>query len=138
MRGTIAKRAGSQQTIDVALIEDDIAISTMYKQRFDMEGGFTVKIANNGQEGLELLKTYQPDVILLDMMMPKMSGLETLQHIRKLPVGDKLKVIALTNMNDPDTVKAMENLGVIQHIVKANSSPGIIVETVRAVVSVKH
>lgn len=109
----------------------------MYVQRFEMEGGFSVKVAANGLEGLELLKVFRPDVILLDMMMPKMSGLETLQKIRQLPGGNNLKVIALTNMNDPDTVKAVEELGVVQHIVKANSSPGIIVETVRAVAGTK-
>ncbi len=120
------------KSISVLLIEDDADISSMYAQRFAMEGGFTIKIANNGQEGLDLLKAFHPDIVLLDMMMPKMSGIETLRRIRNLPGGEKLKVIALTNMNDPDTVKAVEDLGVIQHIIKANSNPGFIVDTVRA------
>ena len=121
------------KSISVLLIEDDADISSMYSQRFALESGFTVRIANNGQEGLNLLKTFHPDIVLLDMMMPKMSGLETLQLIRKLPNGEKIKVIALTNMNDPDTVKAVEDLGVIQHIVKADSNPGKIVEIVRSI-----
>ena len=120
--------------INVLLIEDDIAISDMYVQRFEVEGGFKVVVAHNGLEGLEALKTYKPDIILLDMMMPKMSGLETLQRIRVLPTNKTTKVIALTNMDDPDTVKAIEKLGVSKHIVKANCSPGILLEHIRQIV----
>lgn len=121
--------------INVLLIEDDIAISSMYVQRFDVEGGFKVVVAHNGLEGLEALKTYNPDIILLDMMMPKMSGLETLQHIRANPVSKTTKVIALTNMDDPDIVDKIEKLGVSKHIVKANTSPGAILSFVREIVA---
>jgi len=121
--------------INVLLIEDDIAISNMYVQRFDVEGGFKVVVAHNGLEGLEALKTYKPDIILLDMMMPKMSGLETLQHIRTNSGSKSTKVIALTNMDDPDIVDKIEKLGVSKHIVKANTSPGAILSYVREIVA---
>lgn len=121
--------------IKIALIEDDKDIVQMYTQRFDLEGGFEVKVANNGEAGLELLKTFTPDIILLDMMMPTMSGLETLTRLRKLPNGKEYKVIALTNMNDPEIVKAIKELDVVDHIVKANSTPGQIVERIKAFVS---
>lgn len=121
----------SHKKLSIALIEDDPDISALYQQRFEMEGDFTIKTANNGEEGLALLKTYHPDIVLLDMMMPKMSGLETLKHLRALPDGNKLKVIALTNMNDPDTVAAVKELGVTHHIVKANTPASELVDTVR-------
>ncbi len=124
-------------TINILLIEDDKAISSMYVQRFDIVGGFSVKVAYNGLEGLEALKNYTPDIILLDMMMPKMSGLETLEHIRSLPDKKDIKVIALTNMNDPDIVTSIQALGVSKHIVKANATPGLIVDTVNELVGKK-
>lgn len=122
-------------TIKVALIEDDKDIAAMYAQRFDMVGGFEVRIADNGESGLALLKTFTPDIILLDMMMPVMSGLETLTRLRKMPQGGSYKVIALTNMDDPDTTKAINKLGVVGHIVKANSSPGQVVERIKEAVT---
>ena len=124
-------------TISIALIEDDPDISSLYRQRFEMEGGFEIQVAHDGAEGLALLKKFHPDIILLDMMMPKMSGLETLKHIRALPEGDKLQVIALTNMNDPDTVAAVKELGVVHHIVKATTPISEIVAAVRKAIPSK-
>jgi CheY-like chemotaxis protein len=115
----------------VLLIEDDDDISSMYVQRFEVEGGFDIRVARNGLEGLAMFQSFKPDVTLLDMMMPIMSGLETLQKLRALPNGGSIKIIALTNMNDPDMVSSIEKLGVAQHIVKANSTPGAIVDAVR-------
>lgn len=131
----VTKQATTAKVISVLLIEDDKAISSMYQRRFDFEGGFNITIANNGQEGLNDLKTLNPDVILLDMMMPVMSGLETLKLIRQLPNGKSLKIIALTNMNDSDTSQTIVDLGVTDHIIKANTTPGVIVEKVRELAS---
>lgn len=115
----------------VLIIEDDKAIASMYVQRFELEGGFDVSVASNGQAGLESIAANRPDVVLLDMMMPTMSGLEALQKIRALPKGKSLQVIALTNMNDPDTSDAIKKLGVTKHIVKANTTPGEVVDVLR-------
>jgi CheY-like chemotaxis protein len=109
----------------------------MYVQRFEIEGGFDIQVARNGLEGLALFQSFRPDVTLLDMMMPIMSGLETLQKLRALPDGGNIKIIALTNMNDPEMINAIEKLGVAQHIVKANSTPGAIVDAVRRLTSPK-
>jgi two-component system chemotaxis response regulator CheY len=110
-------------TIKVALIEDDAAIVQMYTMRFELSGGYDVKVANNGAEGLEVVQSFNPDIILLDMMMPKMSGIETLTRLRKLPGGKKLKIIALTNMKDEDTIAKIRKLKVQDYIVKAELSP---------------
>lgn len=125
------------KVIKVALIEDDPGIQSMYARYFDLVGGLEVKLANNGAEGLELLKIYTPDIILLDMMMPTMSGIETLEKIRDLPNAASYKIIALTNMNDINTNEAIIKLGVSEHIVKANSSPGKIVDRIKAIVGDK-
>jgi DNA-binding response OmpR family regulator len=117
--------------IKVALIEDDINISDMYVARFNITGGFEMKVAHDGASGLELIKAFQPDVILLDMMMPLMSGIETLTRLRNLPNGGTYRVMALTNMKDDDTIAKLKLLNVNDYIVKAEMSPGIIVERTR-------
>jgi CheY-like chemotaxis protein len=119
----------------ILLIEDDKDISDIYLQWFEMQGEFSVLIAPNGEAGLASIARHKPDVVLLDMMMPTMSGLEALNRIRALPEGKDIKVIALTNMSDPDTVKALDDLGVIKHIVKADTTPSVIVDIVREVIS---
>ncbi len=106
----------------------------MYVTRFRITGGFEVKVANDGARGLELIHTFQPDIILLDMMMPRMSGIETLTRLRKLPHGEDYKVIALTNMKDNDTVNKIKLLHVSDYLVKAEHSPGAIVERIYSIV----
>ena len=116
--------------IKVALIEDDKAIVDMYVTRFKLTGGFEVGVANDGLDGLKLVKDFEPDIILLDMMMPRMSGIETLTSLRRLPHGQRYKVIALTNMKDNDTIKTIKLLHVSEYVVKAEHTPGEIVEKI--------
>lgn len=122
------------RNVKVALIEDDTAIVNMYVTRFNLTGGFEVRVANDGLHGLELIADFKPDIILLDMMMPRMSGVETLTRLRKLPNGETYKVIALTNMKDTDTVNKIKLLHVSDYLVKAENSPGVIIERVRSIV----
>lgn len=119
--------------IKVALIEDDVDIVSMYTKFFELAGGFEVQSANDGASGIVLVQSFNPDVILLDMMMPKMSGIETLDKLRRLPGGDKYKIIALTNMNDPDTVAKIHHLGADDFLVKANTPAATIQQRVKDV-----
>lgn len=121
------------KTIKVALIEDDPAIVRMYTMALELKTDFEVKVANDGAEGLELIKSFNPDIILLDMMMPHMSGVEALTHLRKLPRGDKYKVIALTNMKDADTVAKIKQLQVSDYLVKAEQSPSSLIKRVQEI-----
>ncbi len=121
------------KTIKVALIEDDHAIVQMYTMALKLKTNFEVKVANDGAEGLELIKSFDPDIILLDMMMPHMSGVEALTRLRKLPHGDKYKVIALTNMKDADTVAKIKQLQVSDYLVKAEQSPSSLIERVQEI-----
>lgn len=105
----------------VVLIEDDVAISDMYVKRFAFSGKLEVYVAHNGVAGLELIDKVKPEIILLDMMMPTMSGLETLTRLRKQANGTDYKVIALTNMNDQDIVRKIQDLGVQDYLVKAST-----------------
>jgi DNA-binding response OmpR family regulator len=114
----------------IAIVEDDQAISQMYRFKFEAEG-YQVDTAENGKLGLELIKSMKPDIILLDLMMPEMTGDETLEHLRATPWGKKVKVIILTNMGEQEIPPRVKELGVSGVIMKADMTPRQVADTVR-------
>src|SRR4051812_3906913 len=106
----------------IAIIEDDQAISQMYRFKFEAEG-FTVETADNGKLGLELAESMKPDVILLDLMMPEMTGDEALEAMRKTDWGKEIKVIILTNVGEQELPPKVKELGVSGVILKADMTP---------------
>ncbi len=106
----------------IAIIEDDVAISQMYRIKFEAEG-YSVETAENGQLGLELIEEFQPDIVLLDLMMPTMDGEEMLKLLRASDWGQNVKVIVLTNMGESEIPDGMKELGVEAIILKANMTP---------------
>jgi len=120
----------TSSTPKVAIIEDDQAISQMYRFKFEAEG-FSVETAENGKLGLELVEDMRPDIILLDIMMPEMSGDEMLTRLRKKPWGQNIKVIVLTNKGEqeiPDSVKT-QNVSAI--ILKSDMTPRQVADLVK-------
>ena len=114
----------------IAIIEDDQAISQMYRFKFEAEG-FTVETAENGQLGLKLAESMKPDIILLDLMMPEMTGDEMLQKLRTTDWGQKIKVIILTNVGEQEIPENVKQFGVSGVILKANMTPRQVAELVK-------
>lgn len=114
----------------VAIIEDDQAIAQMYRFKFEGEG-YTVETAENGKLGLELVQKMKPDVILLDLMMPEMTGDEMLDRLRKTAWGKNIKVIILTNMGENEVPDRVTALGVSGVILKADMTPRQVAEYVK-------
>lgn len=106
----------------IAIVEDDQTISQMYRMKFELEG-HTVEIAENGKLGLELIKNMNPDIVLLDLMMPEMNGDEMLAKLRQEPWGKTVKVIILTNMGEQEVPDKVRELGVSSVILKADMTP---------------
>jgi DNA-binding response OmpR family regulator len=119
----------------ILLIEDDPMVVRMYKRKFDQEG-YEVSLAFNGQEGLEVLKRKRPDIVLLDIMMPKLSGIDTLKIIKSDPQYADLPVVMLTNLGDraQDTEKCKE-LGAEDYWVKANMRLDEVVSNIERIFS---
>jgi DNA-binding response OmpR family regulator len=115
----------------VAIIEDDQAISQMYRIKFEMEG-FEVETAENGKLGLELLDKFRPEIILLDLMMPEMTGDQMLEELRKTDWGKDIKVIILTNKGEQEAPPVLKDLNVRRFIVKAEMTPRQVAEMVKA------
>ncbi len=114
----------------IAIIEDDSAISQMYRIKFEAEG-YQVETAANGKLGLELSETMRPDIILLDLMMPEMTGDKMLIEMRKSEWGKNTKVIILTNMGEQEAPPILKELGVKRFIVKAEMTPRQVAEMVK-------
>lgn len=115
----------------IAIIEDDQAISQMYRIKFEAEG-YTVETAENGKLGLELVGKMRPDIVLLDLMMPIMSGEEMLAALRATDWGKAQKVIILTNRGEQEIPPEVRKLGVTALILKADMTPRQVAELVKA------
>lgn len=118
----------------IAIIEDDLTINQMYRMKFEAEG-FDVRVAENGKDGVELVKEFQPDILLLDLQMPEMNGDEALTEIRSHDWGKHLPVIILTNLGEEESPKHLRTLGIHSYIVKASLTPKEVVVRVKEALS---
>lgn len=114
----------------IAIIEDDQAISQMYRFKFEAED-YKVNTAENGVLGLELIEKMKPDIVLLDIMMPEMTGDEMLIKLREFPWGKDVKVIILTNKGEQEIPESIKSLGVSAVILKADMTPRQVAELVK-------
>lgn len=117
----------------IIIVEDDVFLSDIYKTKFE-EQGYDVLLAQDGKRCLDLLEGgVRPDFILLDIVMPKMDGLETLSIIKN---DDKLKdltVILLTNLGQEDDIKKGMELGAASYLIKAHYTPSEVVKKVEEI-----
>jgi len=120
----------------IAILEDDPVIAQMYRMKFEADG-FDVQIADNGQDGISLAEQFSPDLILLDMQMPIMTGDEALKEIRSQDWGKHVPVIVLTNLGEEEAPKSLKALGIHSYIVKADLTPRQVVERVKAALKIQ-
>ncbi|MDZ7786501.1 MAG: response regulator [Candidatus Saccharibacteria bacterium] len=118
-------------TTKIAIIEDDQAISQMYRIKFEAEG-YEVETAENGKLGLQLCEKMRPDIILLDLMMPEMTGDEMLEKLRATDYGKDVKVVILTNMGEQEVPQKVKDMGVNDVILKADMTPRQVAELVKS------
>lgn len=114
----------------VAIIEDDQTISQMYRFKFEAEG-YQVETAENGKLGLALAQDMKPDIILLDLMMPEMTGDQMLEKLRATTWGKNMKVIILTNMGEQEIPESVKKMGVAAMILKADMTPRQVADLVK-------
>jgi two-component system alkaline phosphatase synthesis response regulator PhoP len=119
-------------SVKICVIEDDISIQQMYRYRLEREG-FEVRTADNGLLGLELVRSFQPDIILLDIRMPIMTGDEMLRKMRSEEWGSSIKVIILTNISKTEAPSHLRLLSVNRYIVKAHTTPSQVTEIINEV-----
>jgi len=114
----------------ILLVEDDAVLSGVYKSRLQMEG-FEVHEVNNGEGALSAAVDFKPDLILLDAMMPKISGFDVLDILRNTPETANIRIIMLTALSQPKDKERAESLGVDDYLVKSQVVIGDVVERVK-------
>lgn len=116
----------------VLLVEDDPVILRLYTKTLQLEG-FEVQEADNGLSALEQIPNFKPEIILLDIMMPTMNGIEFLKRITAGTEDGKIPVIVLTNVADSDvTMEAVRN-GASLILIKSQTEPDDVVKAIRGV-----
>lgn len=114
----------------ILLVEDDEALAGVYKTRLEIEG-FETQWVQNGELALTAAMTFKPDLILLDAMMPKISGFDVLDILRNTPETNNIHVVMLTALSQPKDKERAESLGVDDYLVKSQVVIGDVVERVR-------
>jgi len=116
----------------ILLVEDDPFLSSILQLKLDKENFKTIRAAD-GEEALNLLteQGIRPDLILLDLILPKKNGFEVLETIRQDPLLEKLPVIIISNLGQPSDIDRGKALGVIDYFVKAKLSVDELVNKVK-------
>lgn len=122
----------------VLIVDDDKFLLDMYRKKFEHEGS-TVDVAISSVEALNKLRGgATPDILILDIIMPNIDGIELLETIRKEKLVPNAIVIMLTNESDPEKMKKVKTLGIAGYLVKAIHIPSEVVEEALKIANLKN
>lgn len=116
----------------ILVVEDDSFLAGMYVTKLQLEH-FNVALAGDGRLGLEKAKKMLPDLILLDILLPKMDGYEVLAELKKTPATAKIPVILLTNLGQKQDVLKGLSLGATDYLIKAHFMPSEVVDKIKQI-----
>src|SRR3989344_2807823 len=119
----------------ILLVDDDSLLVRMYQKKLQNDG-FIVAIADDGLTALQQIPDFKPDLIVLDIMMPKMNGLEVLAKLKEQKTTEKIPVILLTNVgaSDEDIDRGLD-LGAVAYLVKAGNRPKAVVGKIKEILA---
>lgn len=126
--------AKTEKKIKILIVEDDVFLSDLYKTKFNLEG-FEVFAAYDGEKGLELAEKNQPDIILLDLILPKLGGFAVLEHLKANKQLKTIPVILLTNLSQKADVENGLRLGAVDYLIKAHFMPSEVVTKIKKLVA---
>jgi CheY-like chemotaxis protein len=118
----------------VLLVEDDGFLASIYAQKLEVEG-YDVSFATNGEDGLKLAQKDHPNLILMDILMPKMDGFEMLERLKADEATKVIPVLVLSNLGQKEDVERCIKLGAAGYVIKAHSLPH---ETVKRIKEILH
>lgn len=122
----------SARPIKILLVEDDTFLAGMYVTKLNLDG-FQVELAADGEQGLERAQATKPDIILLDVILPRMSGFDVLKNIKSDATLKDVPVVMLTNLGQPEDVQKGLALGAVDYLVKAHFMPSEVVDKVKEI-----
>ena len=121
----------------ILLVEDDLALASAYKVRMEAEN-FDVLHCPNGEEAMQKALEYNPDLILLDLMMPKISGFDVLDILRNTPATAHTKIIILTALSQPSDQARAKDLGADEFLVKSQAVISDVMKRIRFHLGIKE
>ena len=110
------------EEVKVLFIEDDPAVAEMYKLKLELDG-YTVTVAKDGEEGLQIATDTPPDIIFLDTRLPKMDGFAVLERLRSAERTAEVPVIILSNYGERELVDRGLKLGALEYLIKSQTTP---------------
>lgn len=116
----------------IVIIEDEVFLLDMYKIKFQAEG-YEVIVATNGEEGLKIVNEVMPDLVLLDLVMPKMDGYEVLRSLRANEKTKDLKIYLLSNLGQSGEIDRGKKEGADGYFVKSSLTPTQLAEEVKKI-----
>lgn len=117
----------------ILFIEDDAFLAKIYIKALD-EAGYETNLCSNAEEGIKMLEREQPDLVLLDILLPRTDGFEFLERIKASPDSQNIPVLALTNMSNKEDVDRANQLGVSGYLIKAHTLPKDAVSKIQTIV----
>ena len=117
----------------VLIVEDDQFLSRMYKKKFEV-AGFEVEVAGDGEEGLSKMRTTRPDIVLMDIMMPKLNGIDAIVQAKSDLQIKNIPVLVLSNLSNTDDAQSAVKNGAMGYLVKSDFTPSQVVEKVKGII----
>src|SRR3990167_8935003 len=121
----------------ILVVEDEEILLTALREELE-NGGYEVGGAVDGQEGLEKVKSFKPDLVLLDLVMPRMDGMEMLRKLKEASDTRDVPVVILTNLSDYERISEALSLGAMDYLVKANYKLEDLLDKVKTVIARKE
>jgi len=118
----------------ILLVEDDLFLIDIYTTKL-RESNFLVEVATEGEEAMRKINDWRPDLLLLDIVLPRIDGWEILKKIRERPELKDLKVVVLSNLGQAQEVKKGLELGATAYLIKARYTPSEVIEEVKKVLA---
>lgn len=116
--------------VRVLFVEDDASVAHMYRLKLELDG-YTVDVAGDGLMALEKARAQQPDIIFLDIRLPKLDGMGVLEALRQDPTTERIPVVILSNWNEQELVERGVNLGALDHLIKSQTTPARLSQRLR-------
>ena len=116
--------------LKILIIEDDSFLLRMYSTKLELEG-FKILGALDGEKGLRTAKKELPDLILLDLLLPKKDGVAVLAELKKAPLTRQIPVVVLTNIGQKDKIDRCFELGAIDYLIKAHFIPSEVISKIK-------
>ncbi len=116
----------------ILIIEDDLTLRNVLAEFLEAEG-FKVGVASDGEEGLEMIKSFNPDIVLLDIILPKKNGFEVLKEVRNYKEKLTTPFVLLTNLGSLDDIEKALELGATTYLVKGDYQVKEIVEKIKEI-----